>query len=76
MEELLDVQPAEMYAIAEIQPIATRYIMQDGYISEETINLIYEFLESVCCKYDAQFHLHVLKNILEDAVDEALELFA
>lgn len=75
MEKVFDVQPTEMYAITEIQPIATRYIMQNGYISEETTNLIYEFVESACFEYDPQFHLHVLKNILEDAVDEALELF-
>lgn len=57
--------------ITEIQPIAVRYIMNNGYLSEDTLNLLYEFMESACAEYD-----HVLKNILEDAVDEALELFA
>lgn len=62
--------------ITEIQPIAVRYIMNNGYLSEDTLNLLYEFMKSACAEYDPEFHLHVLKNILEDAVDEALELFA
>lgn len=63
-------------AIQEIRPIADRYISKNGFLSEDTINLIYEFVERMCEGYDPVFHMSVLKNILEDAVDEALELFA
>lgn len=60
-------------AIMAMIPIADRYIMNDGFISDDTINMIYDFLLS---GYDPVQHLGLLKNILEDAVDEALELYA
>ncbi len=63
-------------AIQEIRPIADRYISKNGYLSEDTINLIYEFVERMCEGYDPVLHMSVIKNILEDAVDEALDLFA
>jgi len=62
--------------IQEMQAIADRYIMNDGFISDDTINLICEFLREICNEYDPELHLSVIKNVLEDAVDEALELYA
>lgn len=54
-------------------PIAARYVKNGGYLSEETRVLMQEFYEQD--DYDPQLYISVLKNILEDAVDEALELF-
>jgi hypothetical protein len=62
--------------IQEMQAIADRYIMNDGFISDDTINLICEFLREICNGYDPELHLSVIKNVLEDAVDEAIELYA
>lgn len=59
--------------ICDLLPIAARYVANGGYLSEETLVLMQEFQEQGC--YDPQLHISVLKNVLEDAVDEALGLF-
>lgn len=58
----------------DFAPIAARYVKNGGYLSEETRVLIQEFFEQDDC--DPQLYVSILKNILEDAVDEALGLFA
>ncbi len=59
--------------IGAIFPIASRYIANGGFISEDTINSIYEFISF---HDDEILYLSTLKNVLEDAVDEALNLYA
>lgn len=58
----------------DFAPIAARYVKNGGYLSEETRVLMQEFFERDEC--DPQLCIAILKNILEDAVDEALGLFA
>lgn len=59
--------------IQELQIIADRYFTNGGFVSDDTISLICELKTD---EQDPELRLSVIKNILEDAVDEALELFA